>query len=115
MRKDFDAPHKLLTRHIVAPPQLSKEEIKEMENIANFTIQSTIATAVLLYLCTYPIHGRYWSTRRADLADHRPRSSLRHRRRFQDAVKQTHSATCVTNSHHEIDRCLGPFGTEDHV
>lgn len=34
-------------------PQLSKEEIKEMENVANFTIQSSIATAVLLYLCKY--------------------------------------------------------------
>ncbi|EXF83794.1 hypothetical protein CFIO01_01521 [Colletotrichum fioriniae PJ7] len=33
-----------------APPQLSEEEIKQMEAEANFSIQQVVVSAVLLYL-----------------------------------------------------------------
>ncbi|KAH6683695.1 mitochondrial outer membrane translocase complex, subunit Tom5 [Plectosphaerella plurivora] len=42
-----------------APPQLTEAEIKEMEYAANFTIQSSIATAVLLYLSPFAIDAIY--------------------------------------------------------
>lgn len=35
----------------VAPPQLSEEEIKQMEAEASFTVQQVLVSAVLLYLC----------------------------------------------------------------
>lgn len=35
----------------VAPPQLSDEEIKQMETEASFTLQQVLVSAVLLYLC----------------------------------------------------------------
>ncbi|KAH6643443.1 hypothetical protein BKA67DRAFT_587701 [Truncatella angustata] len=34
------------------PPQLSQEEIRELEDAANFTIKSFAGAAVALYFCT---------------------------------------------------------------
>ena len=36
---------------LVAPPQISEEEMKQLEAEAAFTVQRSIAAAVLLYLC----------------------------------------------------------------
>ncbi|KAK1979105.1 hypothetical protein LZ30DRAFT_727101 [Colletotrichum cereale] len=36
-----------------APPQLSEEEIKQMESEASFTVQQVLVSSILLYLCTY--------------------------------------------------------------
>ncbi|OHE99451.1 hypothetical protein CORC01_05251 [Colletotrichum orchidophilum] len=38
-----------------APPQLSEEEIKQMETEANFSIQQVVVSAVLLYLSPFAI------------------------------------------------------------
>ncbi|KAF4780163.1 hypothetical protein CPAR01_09989 [Colletotrichum paranaense] len=38
-----------------APPQLSEEEIKQMEAEANFSIQQVVVSAVLLYLSPFVI------------------------------------------------------------
>ena len=35
----------------VAPPQLSKEEIAQLEAEANFTVQQFTVGAIVLYLC----------------------------------------------------------------
>ncbi|UQC83768.1 uncharacterized protein CLUP02_09264 [Colletotrichum lupini] len=37
------------------PPQLSEEEIKQMEAEANFSIQQVVVSAVLLYLSPFVI------------------------------------------------------------
>ncbi|KAF9875105.1 hypothetical protein CkaCkLH20_07371 [Colletotrichum karsti] len=39
----------------LAPPQLSEEEIKQMEAEASFTIQQVAVSAVLLYLSPFVI------------------------------------------------------------
>ncbi|KAI0138350.1 mitochondrial outer membrane translocase complex, subunit Tom5 [Pestalotiopsis sp. NC0098] len=38
-----------------APPQLSAEEIRELESQANFTVKSFAATAVALYFSPFVI------------------------------------------------------------
>ncbi|WYZ39538.1 hypothetical protein EsH8_III_001452 [Colletotrichum jinshuiense] len=38
-----------------APPQLSDEEIKQMETEASFTLQQVLVSAVLLYLSPFAI------------------------------------------------------------
>lgn len=43
---------KKLTVVLVAPPQLSDEEIRAAEAEATFTVQRALAAAVALYLCT---------------------------------------------------------------
>ncbi|KAI3326873.1 hypothetical protein HD806DRAFT_531469 [Xylariaceae sp. AK1471] len=39
-----------------APPQLSAEEIRELEGEANWTVKQFLATAVVLYICTSKPH-----------------------------------------------------------
>ncbi|KAI0458174.1 hypothetical protein F5B21DRAFT_500818 [Xylaria acuta] len=34
-----------------APPQLSEEEIRQLEGEANWTVKQFLATAVVLYIC----------------------------------------------------------------
>ncbi|TKW51265.1 hypothetical protein CTA1_3587 [Colletotrichum tanaceti] len=38
-----------------APPQLSEEEIKQMEAEASFSVQQVVVSAVLLYLSPFAI------------------------------------------------------------
>ncbi|CAI0655353.1 unnamed protein product [Colletotrichum noveboracense] len=38
-----------------APPQLSEEEIKQMEAEASFTVQQVLVSAVLLYLSPFAV------------------------------------------------------------
>lgn len=40
-----------LTPATVAPPQISEEEMRQQEAEAGFTIQRSIAAAVILYFC----------------------------------------------------------------
>ncbi|KAI1635958.1 hypothetical protein F4809DRAFT_611343 [Biscogniauxia mediterranea] len=37
-----------------APPQLSKEEMEQLEAEASSTVQRFLTTAVILYICTLP-------------------------------------------------------------
>lgn len=46
---------------LVAPPQLSEEEIKQMEAEANFSIQQVLVSAVLLYLCMVILLSSFYS------------------------------------------------------
>jgi hypothetical protein len=39
---------------LVAPPQISEEEMKHFEAEASFTVQRSLAAAVFLYLCMIP-------------------------------------------------------------
>lgn len=38
-----------------APPQISEEEMKQLEAEATFTVQRSLAAAVILYLSPYAI------------------------------------------------------------
>jgi len=38
----------------VAPPQLSDEELRQLEAEASLTVRGALITAVVLYLCSYP-------------------------------------------------------------
>ncbi|KAI0440147.1 mitochondrial outer membrane translocase complex, subunit Tom5 [Xylaria telfairii] len=40
-----------------APPQLSEEEIKQLEGEANWTIKQFIATAVVLYISPFVVEA----------------------------------------------------------
>lgn len=37
----------------VAPPQISEEEMQQLEAEAGFTMQRSLAAAVILYLCMF--------------------------------------------------------------